>query len=100
METQEPAVENEKNEERDERSGGINEGIPCRGTARGHENLVNFVEGRVARGDEPCGQSPGPAPAVTRTAYASIEEKKEDKVLEEMRAFADDVMDCVELVPG
>lgn len=94
------AVEVEEDEEGDEGAGGVKERIPGGGGAGSDEGLMDFVEGGIGGGDEPRAESPGPVPATTRAANATVEKKEKDEVLDEMGAFANEEMNGVELVFG
>jgi len=93
----EEAVEEVDDGEGGQGAGGVEEGIPGGGGARGYEGLVYFVEGGVGSGDEPGGPGPGPTPAGMREADSAEKDQIENEVLGEVRGFADEVVDDVEL---
>lgn len=82
-------VEEEEDEEGKEGAAGVEEGIPGGSVARRDEGLMDFVQGGVARGDEPGGEGPGPVPADTRAANAAIKQSIKDEEFSEMRGLAD-----------
>ena len=93
----EETVGEEDCEEGGEGAGGIEEGVPGRGSSRGDERLVDFVEGGIGGSDEPGGEGPGPVPAGASAADSAKQEKVKDKVLREVSAFADEVVQVFEL---
>ncbi len=88
-------MDQEENEEGDEGPSGVEEGIPGGSVARRDEGLMDFVEGGVGCGDEPCGEGPGPMPADARTANAAVEQQIENEIFGEVRGFADEEVDGV-----
>ena len=71
----------------------IEKGVPGGSLARGDKGLMDFVQGGVARGDEPGGEGPGPVPTDARAANAAVQQRIENEVFGEMRRLADVVMD-------
>src|SRR5205807_1538648 len=62
-----------------------------------HERLVNFIQQGIARGDEQRAESPHPAPAGLAAPQRAVQQQEKHKVLREMRALANDMMDVVVL---
>jgi len=78
--------------------GGVEKGIVRRGAAAGDEGLVDFVHDGIAGGDGQGGDSPGPMPAFASASKAAKEQKAKNKILGEVRAFANDMVNQIELV--
>jgi len=93
----EPEVEDAEGEER---ADGIEKGIVGRGGAAGDECLMDFVHDGVACGCGESGDTPGPAPPLAIAADAAVEQKTKHKIFGEVRAFADDVVNEIELCFG
>lgn len=98
--TKEPEVEIEKYEKGGESACGVEERVPGRSGTRGNERLVEFVENRIDGGDEPCGESPRPVPAVAASADAATKEQIENEVFGEVGGLADQKMDDVDAAVG
>jgi hypothetical protein len=97
------AVKKEEDEESEEGAGGIEERIPGGGAAGGNKDLMNLIESRIDRCDEPGEESPGPLPGtaiLARGTNAMVEEHEKNEILGEMGGFADDVVSEVECVLG
>jgi hypothetical protein len=90
--TLEAAVEKKDGEKSNEGAGGIEEGVPSRGSAGSDEGLMKLVEGGIEGGNEPCGERRAPVPARARAADTSIKKHEENKVFDEMRCFADQMV--------
>jgi hypothetical protein len=90
----EPEVEDG---ERKERADGVEKRIVRRGGAAGDEGLMDFVHNGVACSYGESGDTPGPAPALAIAADATVEQNTKNKIFGEVRAFADDVVNEIEL---
>ena len=88
----------EKGEVGEESADGVEQGIPRGGGAAGDEGLVNFVEARVAGGDDESGDAPRPAPADARAADGAEKQNAEDEIFGEVRRLTDEVMNSRDLV--
>ena len=93
----EPEVQSGEGEEG---ADGVEQGIVGRSGAAGDEGLMDFVEDGVACGDGQSRDAPGPAPASAIAADPAVDQEAEDKIFSEVGAFADDVVDEIELVFG
>ena len=96
----EEAAEVEDDEEGDQRSGGIEKGIPGRSVAESFEGLMDFVKGRIASGNEPGRKSPGPVPAAASATNTTVEKNKKDEVFDEVGGFAKERVNDFELALG
>jgi len=61
---------------------------------------MNFVHDGVAGGDGQGGDSPGPMPAFASATESTIEKETKNKVLGEVRAFANEMVNEFELMRG
>jgi len=58
---------------------------------------MEFIGSGVRRGNEKGGNSPTPAPTGAASANGTVEQQEKHKVLREMRALADEMVDDREL---
>ena len=84
--------------EGEERADGVEKGIVGRGGAADDEGLMDFVHDGIAGGDGKGGNAPGPAPAFAIAADAAVDQDAKNKILGEVGALADDVVNEIELV--
>lgn len=92
------AVENKHGEKSNEGAGGIEEGVPSRGSAGSDEGLMKLVESGIEGGHEPCGERPAPVPARTRAPNAAIKKHEENEVFQKMRCFADEMVHVEDVI--
>ena len=90
------AVEEVHHHDRNQRAGGIQKRIPRAGAARSHKRLVNFVQCGVPGGNEPGKHRRRQVPSAAHSSQPAIKKQKENEVLREMRALANDVVNEVE----
>ena len=64
------------------------------------EGLMDFIHDRIAGSEGQGGDAPGPAPAFAIAADAAVDQEAENKIFGEVRAFADDVVNELELSFG
>src|SRR5206468_4433927 len=81
-------------------AGGGKPGVVGGGGSAGDEGLMDFVESGVGSRGEPGRKSPQPAPALARAANPAIDQQTENEILSEVRAFADEIVNSVELAFG
>jgi hypothetical protein len=83
---------------RHKRACGVQQGIISRGCAAGDEGLVDFIQNGVARGNRERRNAPSPAPSFASRAHAAVEEQAKHKILAEVRALSNEVVDREELI--
>src|SRR4029077_12930231 len=59
---------------------------------------MDFVHDGIARGDGEGSDCPGPTPAFAIAPETAIEQETKNKILGEVRAFADEMVDEIELM--
>jgi hypothetical protein len=84
----------------EEGADGIEKGIVGRSGAAGDKGLVDFVHDGIAGGDGEGGDAPRPPPALAIAADAAVDQHAKNKIFGEVGAFADDMVNEIELVFG
>src|SRR5215467_9848178 len=81
----------------DERSSGIKQRIIRRSPSAGNEGLMKFIGSGVYGGNEERDASPGPPPPRAAGTNGAIQQHEIHKILREVRALPDDVVNVVVL---
>ena len=83
-----------------ESSDGVQQGIIRRSRAAGDKRLVDFVQDGIARGNRESRYAPSPPPSFASRTHAAIEQQAKDKVLAEMCALSNEIVNRKELIFG
>lgn len=86
--------------EGEEGADGVEQGIVRGRRTAGDESLMDLVEAAVAGGNHQRGYTPAPMPSAPPATHRAKQQQAEHKIFGEVRAFANDVMDEIELVRG
>ena len=84
----------------DEGARGIEQRVVRRSASAGHERLVNFIRDGISGRNEQSGDAPGPAPSRAPGSHASVQQHAKHKILREVRALSDEVMNEGKLGPS
>ena len=96
-----PAANQPKREQSRRAAGGVNEHVRNQRRSGGHKDLVKFVTGRVERDEQQCEAGfmpvPGTGNIFHRFGQSAPEQQREHEVFGEVRAFAEIMMDFLDV---